>query len=530
MNTAMGHYTPTLLLILDGWGYSESAEGNAISASRTPNLDALVQEHPSCVLECTGHAVGLPEGQMGNSEVGHLNLGAGRIVDQDIVRIDKSIESGKLFENEVLLDLLRRCLDRGGKLHLLGLVSDGGVHSHVRHIEALLELAGRYDQLEVCLHAFLDGRDTPPYSGEGHLRRLHERMQAAGLGRIATVSGRYYAMDRDGRWERIEAAYKAVVDGDGPGAVDPVDCVREAYNQGESDEFVTPTVLLDSDGRPLGRIEDGDAVFFFNFRADRARQLVRSLSERDFSEFVRPRLPELSGLATMTEYDRTFDLPAAFPPQTLRGILGEVCSHAGLAQLRIAETEKYAHVTYFFNGGREEPFPGEERILVPSPREVATYDQKPEMSLPEVTERLLEKWHEGRYSLIVCNFANLDMVGHTGSFQAAVQACEAVDQAAGRVWQAVSETGGRLMVTADHGNADVMVDDDQERHTAHSLNPVRFVLAEETPARRLRPSGVLGDVAPTILDLWDMDAPEEMTGRSLLAREAAVGPPFTGRT
>jgi 2,3-bisphosphoglycerate-independent phosphoglycerate mutase len=511
----------TLLLILDGWGQAGNEKTNAIHAAKTPNLDRLMQEFPSCVLACTGEAVGLPGGQMGNSEVGHLNLGAGRVVDQDIMRINKSIDDGSLFENQVLDDLISRCLHNGSRLHLLGLVSDGGVHSHQRHIEALLELAARQGLEDVVVHAFLDGRDTPPTSGLEHLGRLREQMRTIGVGRIASVCGRYYAMDRDGRWDRIEAAYKAVVDGRGPTADDPVECVRKAYDSGESDEFVSPTVMTGESGSPVGRIEDGDAVFFFNFRADRARQLVRSLYEQDFQGFTRPRRPDLAGLATMTEYDASFGLPSAFPPQAITGILGQVCSERGLAQLRIAETEKYAHVTYFFNGGREEPFPGEERILVPSPRDVATYDHKPEMSLAEVADRLLEQWGQGRFTLLVCNFANLDMVGHTGDFQATVRACEAVDQAVGWINRAVLETDGRLLITADHGNADVMVDEHQERHTAHSLNPVPFVLVEgSTAGITLRQEGVLGDVAPTILDLWQMDKPAAMTGRTLVERDS----------
>ena len=514
---------PTFLLILDGWGAGAPGPGNAVTAARTPNLDQLLESWPHCLLQCTGEAVGLPRGQMGNSEVGHMNIGAGRVVNQDIVRIDTSLQDGTFFQNQVLSEVMDQVVAAGGTLHLMGLVSDGGVHSHMDHIKGLLRMAVRKGLKRVVVHAFLDGRDTPPHSGIDHLRDLSQAMASMGVGVLGSLSGRYYAMDRDKRWDRTALAYETLVQGRGRSAADPLDAVQQAYARGETDEFVTPTAITDASGKPRGLVNDGDGVLFFNFRSDRARQLTRAFFENDFNKFNRSRTPRLSGLATMTEYDATFPIKAAFPPVQLTSILGEVCAREGLRQLRMAETEKYAHVTYFFNGGREEPFQGEERVLIPSPKEVATYDQKPEMSLPELTRTLEETWPEGGFDLTVCNFANLDMVGHTGNFEATVKACEAVDAALGRVLAMVLGAGGRLLVTADHGNADVMLDREDGMHTAHSTNPVAFVLAEKAGSARgpLR-DGVLGDIAPTILDLWDMDIPEEMTGQSLITSKGEL--------
>jgi 2,3-bisphosphoglycerate-independent phosphoglycerate mutase len=509
--------TPTFLLILDGWGAGSPGPGNAVSSAETPNLDHLLSSWPRCLLQCTGEAVGLPPGQMGNSEVGHLNIGAGRVVNQDIVRIDKALEEGSFYRNEVLTEVMEQVLSSGGTLHLLGLVSDGGVHSHLDHIVGLLRMAAQKGLHRVAVHAFLDGRDTPPHSGAGYLRELSRSMSSIGVGVIGSVSGRYFAMDRDKRWDRTAMAYEALVSGRGRTAEDPVEFVQQAYSNGETDEFVKPTVMVDSQGQPRARIGDGDGVLFFNFRADRARQLTRSFFEDSFQEFERGQAPALSGLATMTEYDATFPVKAAFPPVQLSNILGEICAREGIRQLRIAETEKYAHVTYFFNGGREEPFEGEERILIPSPKDVATYDLKPEMSLPEVVQALEETWPTGGYGLTVCNFANLDMVGHTGNFKAALQACEAVDKALSRVMAMVLDRGGRLLVTADHGNADEMKDADNGMHTAHSTNPVHFVRVEKGAEGKDLRDGVLGDIAPTVLDLWRMDVPPEMTGTSLVS-------------
>lgn len=508
---------PTFLLILDGWGAGAPGPGNAVSAAQTPNLDHLLDSWPHSLLQCTGEAVGLPKGQMGNSEVGHLNIGAGRVVNQDIVRIDKALEDGSLYRNETLAEVMDRVRAAPSTLHLLGLVSDGGVHSHMNHILGLLKMAASKGLEQVVVHAFLDGRDTPPHSGLTYLRDLSRAMASLEIGTIGTVCGRYYAMDRDKRWDRTALAYEALVHGRGRTARDPLECVQQAYADGETDEFVLPSVMVDAQGSPKGLIRDGDGAVFFNFRADRARQLTRSFFDKEFDEFERSPVPELSGLATMTEYDATFPIKAAFPPVQLTNILGEVCAREGLKQLRIAETEKYAHVTYFFNGGREEPYAGEERVMIPSPKEVSTYDQKPEMSLPELTETLEKIWPQGGYDLTVCNFANLDMVGHTGNFEAAVAACEAVDRALGRVMAMVIEAGGRLLVTADHGNADVMLDKDKGIHTAHSTNPVYCVRAEKNKDHRgLRREGILGDIAPTILGLWEMDIPREMNGQSLV--------------
>ena len=509
--------TPTLLLILDGWGLGLKGESNAIHMAHTPNLDRIQAAYPGSRLQCTGEAVGLPAGQMGNSEVGHLNIGAGRIVDQDIVRIDKAIREGSLFANPTLSELLESVRERGSRLHLMGLVSDGGVHSHINHLFALLEMARGKSVPEVAVHAFLDGRDTSPRSGAGYVRSLEQKMEQLGIGRIGSLSGRYYAMDRDKRWDRTALAYEAIVHGRGDKVFDPVQAVEASYEQGVTDEFLTPKVVCDSSGQPVAPVGDGDGVFWFNFRADRAKQLVRSLFEQQFEPFDRGKAPQLCRLATMNQYDADFPLPVAFPPVELVNILGEVCAQQGLRQLRIAETEKYAHVTYFFNGGREEPFPGEDRCLIPSPQEVATYDQKPEMSLQEVIQELEKRWRSQEHHLVVCNFANLDMVGHTGDFQAAVRACEAVDQGLGRVLACLEQVPGRLLVTADHGNADVMLDSRQQTQTAHSHNPVGLVWIEpEKDSRSLRPEGILGDVAPTILHLWGLKQPAEMTGRSLV--------------
>ncbi len=506
---------PMLLLILDGWGQAPPSAGNAVTTADTPNLDRALAEYPWGRLACSGEAVGLPQGQMGNSEVGHLNLGAGRVVYQEIVRISQSIRDGSFQANGVLNRVMDRALENRSVLHLLGLVSDGGVHSHLEHLEALLRLAASKGLQDVAVHAVLDGRDTSPYAGYGYLERLTHSMEAIGAGRIATVSGRYYAMDRDKRWDRTQLAYEALVHGRGETETDPLRAVSAAYERGVSDEFLPPTVITDAEGKPAGPMRDGDAGFVFNFRADRVRQITQALYDPDFSEFDRKGPPRLDALASMTMYDETFPLPVAFPQQELKNILGEVLSEHGLRQLRIAETEKYAHVTYFFNGGREEPFPGEERKLIPSPREVATYDQKPEMSVYQVTEELERLWSTGEYDLVVCNFANLDMVGHTGSFEATLAACEAVDQCVGRVMDMVLAGGGRLLLTADHGNAEAMLNAEGKVQTAHSQSEVAFVWVEKEPPPELRQNGVLGDVAPTILQGLGLPQPEEMTGRSM---------------
>lgn len=504
---------PCVLLILDGWGQAAPGPGNAVSLARTPRMDALLATRPKGQLQCMGRDVGLPDGQMGNSEVGHLNLGAGRIVYQDIMRINLAIEDGSLAVNPVLTDLAARARGGSGRVHLMGLVSDGGVHSMQSHLVALIRALNDQGVADICVHAFLDGRDTPPRSGLGYVEELEADLARMGAGRIATVSGRYYAMDRDQRWERVEQAYAALTEGRGPAAASAAQAVRDAYGSGENDEFVKPRVVI-ANGRPVGLIGDGDAVLFFNFRADRARELTRALTEDDFSGFERPRKPMLSGFATMTRYDKKLDLPALFPPVSLDRILGQVVSERGLRQLRTAETEKYAHVTYFFNGGQETPFPGEDRELLPSPKDVPTYDFKPEMSVFKVTDTLVASLESGKYDLVVCNFANLDMVGHTGVIPAAVKACEAVDQCLGRVMDCVEGLGGTLLVTADHGNAEDMLDGQGNVKTSHSLNPVPFVYVG--PGNFTVRDGRLADVAPTILDILGIEKPVEMTGESLL--------------
>lgn len=507
---------PTLLLILDGFGIAPAGKGNAVHLANTPVLDGLFATYPHTSLACSGRAVGLPEGFMGNSEVGHMNIGAGRIVYQDMTRIDIAIEDGSFAANPALLELMAGAKAGSGRLHLMGLLSDGGVHSHQNHIRALLTLAKAQGLKDVFVHAFLDGRDTPPSSGLGYVQALERVMAEVGVGRIATVTGRYYAMDRDKHYERNEPAYLALACGQGRAVRSAEEAVQSAYAAGETDEFVKPCVVLGADRKPLGVMGDGDGLFFFNFRADRARQLCRAFFEKDFNEFPRPLCPKLSGFSTMTRYESSFPLPAAFAPQSLEGFLGQVVSELGLRQLRIAETEKYAHVTYFLNCGVEEPMPGEERALIPSPREVPTYDHKPQMSAPEVTEALLARRRE--FSLCVCNLANLDMVGHTGIIPAAITACETVDACVGKLVTAFLADGGQVFLTADHGNAEEMLDAQGGPQTAHSTNPVPFLHIEGRGGRALKP-GKLGDIAPTILASWGGGQPAAMTGHSLFAED-----------
>ncbi len=503
--------TPTLLLILDGWGQAPPGPANAVSLAATPNIDALLALPSRAELLCSGRAVGLPAGYMGNSEVGHMNIGAGRIVYQDMTRIDITLEDGSFAATQVIVETMTAAKKSGGTLHLMGLLSDGGVHSHINHLFALLDAAFAAG-VPVAVHAFMDGRDTAPDSGLGFMRQLTDKLKPNA--RVATVSGRYYAMDRDKRWDRTQRAWDALVNGKAPVFADAVASVQAAYDAGETDEFITPRIIADS-ANPPRLIRDGDAVFFFNFRADRARQLSRCLYDPDFAEFDRGRPPKLSAFATMTHYDSSLPMPAAFLRQDMNNSLGQVVSEAGYRQLRIAETEKYAHVTYFFNCGREEPFAAEDRRLIPSPRDVATYDLKPQMSVYEVTDLLIAEWESGRYDFVVCNLANLDMVGHTGIIPAAVKACEAVDACVGRIVTAVKARKGRLLMTADHGNAEEMLTPDGHPQTAHSKNPVAIILMDEDAPRALR-NGKLGDIAPTILRLWDMPVPEEMAGQSLV--------------
>jgi 2,3-bisphosphoglycerate-independent phosphoglycerate mutase len=472
---------------------------------------------PHTRLEAAGEAVGLPAGQMGNSEVGHLNLGAGRIVYQDLTRISLAIANGSFFANPVLREAMEKA--RSSALHLMGLVSDGGVHSHLEHLYGLLELARRHGLSRVFVHAFLDGRDVPPASALTYLEQVEERCRQIGVGRLATVMGRYYAMDRDRRWERTERAYRALVRGEGERAATFQEGIRRSYDRGVTDEFVVPIVLEDETGRPVATVRSGDVVIFFNFRADRARQLTRAFVDREFAGFDRGLDAPAVHFVCLTEYDATIEAPVAFPPEIPRNTLGEILAAWGKKQLRIAETEKYAHVTFFFNGGVEPPNPGEDRLLIPSPK-VATYDLKPEMSAFEVTQAVEERLAEGRYDVVILNYANPDMVGHTGVLPAAVRAVEAVDTCLGRVVEVVLNRGGAVLVTGDHGNAEMMLEEDGEPHTAHTTSPVPFILVSENHRRvRLRPGGALKDVAPTMLELLRLSKPPEMTGESLILPE-----------
>jgi len=512
-------YRPVVLMVLDGWGVAPDGPGNAVARAETPVFDALLARYPHGVLDASGEAVGLPPGQMGNSEVGHLNIGAGRVVYQELTRISKAIADGSFFANRVLVQACDKAAGRGATLHLLGLVSAGGVHSDLGHLKACLELARRRSVGRVVVHAFLDGRDTPPRSAAVYLAEVEDEMARLGVGRFGVVVGRYYAMDRDRRWERTKLAYDALVHGEGFFAATAAAAVEAAYARGESDEFVRPTVVAPE---PAARVSDGDVCLFFNFRPDRVRQLTRAFFERDFAEFDRGPRPPAVDVVTMTRYKKEFPLPVAFEPQRLENVLAEVLAARGLRQLHIAETEKYAHVTFFFNGGVEKEAPGETRVLVPSPRDVPTYDHKPEMSAPEVTDELVRRIEGGGFDFVVVNYANADMVGHSGVFEAAVRAVETVDACVGRVVDATLAAGGACLVTADHGNSDHMLEEDGGVSTAHSLNPVPFVATVEGEGVRVRDGGRLCDLAPTALHLLGVPAPDEMTGRDLLARPAGA--------
>ena len=503
--------TPTLLLILDGWGQAPAGPGNAVTLANMPAVNGLMALPSRTTLLSSGRAVGLPEGYMGNSEVGHMNIGAGRIVYQDMTRIDVALEDGSFFTNPAISETIAAAKKSKGALHLLGLLSDGGVHSHIRHLFALLD-AARKAGVPAFVHAFMDGRDTAPDSGLGFMGQLVEHLGPGTS--VASISGRYYAMDRDTHWERTQQAWDTLINGQGPHFADPLAAVQAAYAEGLTDEFITPRLIVPEGGSPAV-IKDGDAVFFFNFRADRARQFAHCLADPDFTEFDRGHLPRLAAFATMSAYEADFPMPVAFPRQSLAHGLGQTVSDAGLKQLRIAETEKYAHVTYFFNGGVEDPCPGEDRRLIPSPRDVATYDLKPEMSVYEVADALIQEWESGKYDFVVGNFANLDMVGHSGIIPATIKACEAVDACVAKVVEAVKARKGRLILTSDHGNAEEMLTPDNHPHTAHSKNPVALVIMDEGASHRLK-AGKLGDIAPTILALWGLPIPEEMTGENLL--------------
>jgi 2,3-bisphosphoglycerate-independent phosphoglycerate mutase len=505
---------PVALIILDGWGLSERCDNNAVCLARTPHLDRLADNYPTSWLDASGLNVGLPEGQMGNSEVGHLNIGAGRVIYQELTRINLSIKEGDFFTNPTLIDALARIRLAGGKLHLMGLLSDGGVHSHITHLYALIALAKR-EGVDAYVHAFMDGRDTPPQSGAAFLEQLETEMTRVGHGRLASVIGRYYAMDRDNRWDRVQRAWQAMTLGQGQPAASSAAAIHAAYAAGQNDEFVEPRVIQHQ-GLPVGRISDNDGVIFFNFRADRAREITRALTQPDFSAFERSEVPHLSAFVCLTEYDETFDLPIAFESTSFPEILGEVVADAGLHQLRIAETEKYAHVTFFFNGGKETPFANEDRVLIPSPKDVATYDLKPEMSAHEVTDEVIQRIKKGTYDLIVLNFANPDMVGHTGVLAAAISAMETVDRCTGRIVDALLEAGGCALITSDHGNCEKMADENGSPHTAHTANRVPLILVDPDNLQATLQPGILADIAPTILSLMGLAVPAEMTGKNLV--------------
>ncbi|SDS10351.1 2,3-bisphosphoglycerate-independent phosphoglycerate mutase [Pseudomonas granadensis] len=502
---------PLVLMILDGFGHSDSPESNAVFAAKKPVLDRLWATVPNGLISGSGMDVGLPDGQMGNSEVGHMNLGAGRVVYQDFTRVTKAIRDGEFFENPTICAAVDKAVTAGKAVHFMGLLSDGGVHSHQDHLIAMAELAFKRGAEKIYLHAFLDGRDTPPKSAASSIELLDATFQALGKGRIASIVGRYFAMDRDNRWDRVAQAYNLIVDGNSEfHAATAQEGLEAAYARGESDEFVKATTI----GEPV-KVEDGDAVVFMNFRADRARELTRVFVEDDFKDFERTRQPKLAGFVMLTQYAASIPAPSAFAAGSLENVLGDYLAKNGKTQLRIAETEKYAHVTFFFSGGREEPFPGEERILIPSPK-VATYDLQPEMSAPEVTDRIVDAIENQRYDVIVVNYANGDMVGHSGVFDAAVKAVECLDTCVGRIVEALEKVGGEALITADHGNVEQMADESTgQAHTAHTTEPVPFIYVGKRDLK-VREGGVLADVAPTMLMLLGLEKPAEMTGTSIL--------------
>lgn len=502
---------PVALLIMDGFGYNSNEYGNAIKAANTPNLDKILATYPNTLIGASGMDVGLPDGQMGNSEVGHTNIGAGRIVYQELTRITKSIQDGDFFQNPEFVAAMENCKEKGSALHLMGLLSDGGVHSHNTHLFALVEMAKKMGLEKVYVHCFLDGRDVPPTSGKDFVDELAKKLQEIGVGQIATVMGRYYAMDRDNRWERVEKAYQAMVDGEGIQNPDPVDAVAKSYEKDVTDEFVVPTVVAKDAG-----IKENDSIIFYNFRPDRAREITRTFVDPDFKGFDRSKGYFKVHFVCMTQYDAQMpNVYVAFKPEELTNTFGQYISEKGLTQLRIAETEKYAHVTFFFNGGVEAPYEGEDRALIASPK-VATYDLKPEMSAYEVCDEVLARIASDKYDVIILNFANCDMVGHTGVFDAAVKAVEAVDTCMGKVVDAILQKGGVALITADHGNADQMYEPDGSAFTAHTTNPVPFAVVGYDC--KLREGGRLADIAPTMLEILGLPQPKEMTGTSMLAK------------
>ena len=508
----------TMLMILDGFGINPNKDGNAVKLAKTPNINELMKKYSNTQIYTSGLNVGLPEGQMGNSEVGHTNIGAGRIVYQELTRITKSIEEGDFFTNPEFISAIENCKKNNSKLHILGLLSDGGVHSHNRHLYGLLEMAKRRDFENVYVHCFLDGRDTPPASAEGYIAKLQEKMKEKGIGKIASLSGRFYAMDRDKRWQRIQKCYDTLVNGKGIKAGSSIKAIEDSYQKEVFDEFVEPTVICNGD-EPIAKIEKNDSVIFFNFRPDRAREITRTLIDPEFNEFETKKDLNLY-FVCFTSYDETMpNVHIAFEKEQLKNTFGEYISDLGYTQLRIAETEKYAHVTFFFNGGEEKLFKGEDRILVPSPK-VETYDQKPEMSAYEVTEKVIDAIKQDKYDSIILNYANPDMVGHTGSLEAAIKAVETIDECVGKVVKIVEEKKGNLLITADHGNAEQMIDyKTGEPHTAHTTNPVPLILVTNNDKLKLKSGGKLADLAPTMLDLMNLEKPAEMTGNSLLDKE-----------
>ncbi len=509
---------PTILMVLDGYGLNDNPVGNAIAAAHTPVMDRLMREYPFVQGQASGLDVGLPDGQMGNSEVGHMNIGAGRIIYQDLTRITKAIEDGDFFENPALLAAMENCKKNDSDLHLWGLLSDGGVHSHITHLYGLLQMAKNNGLSKVFVHAFLDGRDTPPASGKSYVEALCAKMEEIGVGKIASLSGRYYAMDRDNNWDREKQAYDSLVSGIGVTATCPVAAMADSYEKGVTDEFVLPTVIVDETGAPLSLVKANDSVIFFNFRPDRAREITRAFCDDAFTGFEREFMPLT--YVCFKDYDETIpNKIIAFAKEEIDNTFGEYLAKMGKKQLRLAETEKYAHVTFFFNGGVEEPNIDEARLLVASPKDVATYDLKPEMSAPEVGYDLVEAIKSDKYDVIIINFANPDMVGHTGVIEAAVAAVERIDQLVGDAVEAVKEVGGVMFICADHGNAEKMIDYETGKpHTAHTTNPVPFILVNADPSIKLDEGGRLADIVPTLLDLMELPKPKEMTGRSLLLR------------
>ncbi|MBU5445356.1 2,3-bisphosphoglycerate-independent phosphoglycerate mutase [Paenibacillus sp. MSJ-34] len=505
---------PVALIIMDGFGLRDDVVGNAVAQANKPNYDRYMSEYPHTTLTACGEAVGLPEGQMGNSEVGHLNIGAGRIVYQDLTRISKSIREGEFFDNEVLIGAVRHAKDNHTKLHLYSLLSDGGVHSHISHLFAMLELAKKENLQDVYIHAFLDGRDVAPDSAKTYMQQLLAKIEEVGIGKIATVQGRYYAMDRDKRWERVEKSYRAMVYGEGPKYEDPMQAIVESYEKSVFDEFVMPTVMTDAGGQPVGLVESNDAVVFLNFRPDRAIQLSNVFTNEDFQGFDRgDKLPKNLYYVCLTLFSETVKGYVAYKPKNLDNTLGEVLVQNNKKQLRIAETEKYPHVTFFFSGGRDVELPGETRILINSPK-VATYDLKPEMSAYEVAEAAVKEIEADKHDCIILNFANPDMVGHSGMLEPTIKAVEATDECMGKVVEAVLAKGGVAIITADHGNAETEIDENGRPHTAHTTNPVPFIVTDKNVS--LREGGILADIAPTILDLMQLSQPAEMTGTSVI--------------